>query len=489
MNKGNFMKIENGKLSVDITEKQKKVIKLSLLTLISIVIYLIGAKEIGDSDAFWHIKTGEWILQNKQIPSMDIFSWYGKEQGLTWTNHEWLFEIILYLFYKFFGFKGVFFFVNIISIALFISLYKLCEIKSKDFILSLVIAVISILAMRGILVPRPQIISYLLFILVAILYEKKKWFLALIATIITINFHGGVYPIFIILAIYYCYKEKPVMILLVCLSILLNPNGFEIITYTIKNRSSDLGVRFISEAQLTSMAAGSNLLILMIYMVLPVILHKVEKIKLDTLIYVYAYIGLTFLAERHTVFAYVVVLPELSRYIGKGLENILEYINDTVKKRGLEFNRTLLNLFLVILICDLMVYVNIENIRKIPYTAKDCISEIYPKKAVEYLKSHPLDNLYHSYDYGGYLIFNEIDTFVDGRADPYSEKFNNTSALRDYMESSSLEKDIEEFFDKYDIKNILLKKDDKLYFALKHSDRYKELYSDDDYVIWERIGE
>ncbi|MEM4261191.1 MAG: hypothetical protein QXG00_08155 [Candidatus Woesearchaeota archaeon] len=484
------MKIENGKLSVDITEKQKKLIKLSLLTLISVVIYLIGAKEIGDPDAFWHIKTGEWILKNKQVPTMDIFSWYGKEQGLTWTNHEWLFEITLYLFYKFFGFKGVFFFVNIISIALFISLYKLCEIKSKDFILSLVIAVVSILAIRGILVPRPQIMSYLLFIIVAILYEKKKWFLALITTIITINFHGGVYPIFIILAIYYCYKEKPLMILLVCLSILLNPNGFELITYTIKNRSSDLGVRFISEAQLTSMAAGSNLLILIIYMCLPLILHKVEKIKLDTVIYIYAYIGLTFLAERHTVFAYVVVLPELSKYIGKGFENILEYINATaLKKVEFKLNRHLLNLYLVILIFNLMLYVSIENIRIMPYIAEDCISEIYPKKAVEYLKSHPLDNLYHSYDYGGYLIFNEIDTFVDGRADPYSEKFNDTTVLRDYMESDSLNKDIEEFFDKYDIKNILLKKDDKLYFALKHSDRYKELYSDDDYVIWERIGE
>ena len=32
---------------------------------------------ISGNDFWWHVKVGEWICDNKVIPTHDIFSWYG----------------------------------------------------------------------------------------------------------------------------------------------------------------------------------------------------------------------------------------------------------------------------------------------------------------------------------------------------------------------------------------------------------------------------
>jgi hypothetical protein len=50
------------------------------------------------NDLWWHLATGRYIVQHGYIPRVDVFSWtaYGKP----WINHEWLFQLVLYAFYK-----------------------------------------------------------------------------------------------------------------------------------------------------------------------------------------------------------------------------------------------------------------------------------------------------------------------------------------------------------------------------------------------------
>src|SRR5262249_10898242 len=46
-----------------------------------------------------------------------------------------------------------------------------------------------------------------------------------------------------------------------------------------------------------------------------------------------------------------------------------------------------------------------------------------PNGAVDYVKRHVTGRVFNSYDFGGYLIFSDIPTFVDGRADLYGDDF------------------------------------------------------------------
>ena len=74
-------------------------------------------------DYWWHVKVGEWIVQNKQVPKTGIFSWYAQENNLSWFAHEWLAEVILYGFTCLFGENGGIIYLILCSILLSALLY------------------------------------------------------------------------------------------------------------------------------------------------------------------------------------------------------------------------------------------------------------------------------------------------------------------------------------------------------------------------------
>jgi hypothetical protein len=60
---------------------------------------------MGDGDTWWHLETGDWILQHGAIPRVDPFSF--TMAGSPWTAHEWLSELWLALAYRAAGWSGV----------------------------------------------------------------------------------------------------------------------------------------------------------------------------------------------------------------------------------------------------------------------------------------------------------------------------------------------------------------------------------------------
>lgn len=58
-----------------------------------------------DKDWGWHYKLGELLLQTGRLPRGNPFTWTLPDYQ--WTNHEWLFDPILYLLTKAIGFAGL----------------------------------------------------------------------------------------------------------------------------------------------------------------------------------------------------------------------------------------------------------------------------------------------------------------------------------------------------------------------------------------------
>ncbi len=57
-----------------------------------------------DVDYFWHLATGEWVLDHHRVPTTDPYSWtYG---GQEWIAHEWLAEVMLALSDRVGGYAG-----------------------------------------------------------------------------------------------------------------------------------------------------------------------------------------------------------------------------------------------------------------------------------------------------------------------------------------------------------------------------------------------
>src|SRR5438874_11708744 len=89
---------------------------------ILVLLYLIPASQallpIDDPDIWWHLRTGQWIIEHGMVPVVGLFSSYGMRQP--WIAYSWLFEVLVYGLYRAFGLVGLVLYT--VSGALFIAI-------------------------------------------------------------------------------------------------------------------------------------------------------------------------------------------------------------------------------------------------------------------------------------------------------------------------------------------------------------------------------
>jgi hypothetical protein len=89
------------------------------IPLLLAALLLLGwfSTEFKDSDAWWHLKTGEYLWQQHKLPVPDPFAWttslggsaYAGEDKVRYFNltHEWLAQVVFFLAYAAGGFPGL----------------------------------------------------------------------------------------------------------------------------------------------------------------------------------------------------------------------------------------------------------------------------------------------------------------------------------------------------------------------------------------------
>ncbi len=114
----------------------------------------------------------------------------------------------------------------------------------------------------------------------------------------------------------------------------------------------------------------------------------------------------------------------------------------------------------------------------------------YPVEASDYILEN-LDintmKLFNGYNYGSYLLFRGIPVFIDSRADLYAPEFNGKKDIfRDYMNIFGLAVDYEPKFDEYGITHVMVYKSEKLNSLIAKDSKYKNIYDDGKFCIYER---
>ena len=97
--------------------------------------------------------------------------------------------------------------------------------------------------------------------------------------------------------------------------------------------------------------------------------------------------------------------------------------------------------------------------------------------AITVLKDEKPERLFNYYDYGAYLIYNDIDVFVDGRADLYSGE-----VYQDYQTLSRLKPSFSKVIDKYKFDYYIVPRDIGLTTYLK--EKYEIIYKDKECLIF-----
>ena len=132
------------------------------------------------------------------------------------------------------------------------------------------------------------------------------------------------------------------------------------------------------------------------------------------------------------------------------------------------------------------------------YMAKDKINDsyidesTYPVQACDYI----LENIdlgqarfYNEYNYGSYMLYRGIPVFIDSRADLYAPEFSGKEEdiFMDFIETSNISTFYEDTFNKYNITHVITYKNSKMNMIITKTNdsKYKELYSDKYFVIYE----
>lgn len=431
------------------------------------------------NDYFWHVKAGEYIVNNLKIPYHDVFSWYGITNNLYWISHEWLSEVVIYLFKYIFKEFAPYIYCIVTQGLITFFLYKFNKEKFyNNKLFTIIWSVIGFLTFSRVMLPRPHMISYILLIFTFYLLfdciknenSKRIYFLPLIS-ILWASFHGGssnmpyiLSTIFIISGLFNFkisrlestkYSKKTLIKLLIVtilciLFVNINPHGIKMLTYPYENMKDTYMLETIIEWFPPTLNSLSDFTvwILIIATALILLLSK-KKIKLIDLFIMGSFLLLGLKSVKFAPFLYIAATFILPSYITKF---------DT------PLNKQAMTIFLstIILLTSII----------IPLSYSRNQEEIIPQEIIDYIKEKNPERLYNHYNYGGYLIYNDIKVFIDGRADMYS-KYNFKDAVD---------------FAKYGYKSILDTYDFDMLIFMDGCMANKTLSEDDRYTLVKYIN-
>jgi tetratricopeptide (TPR) repeat protein len=73
--------------------------------LLSLVAFLSGCVQMFDTDVWWHLRTGEWILGERRVPAVDLFTFTSADRP--WIDLHWGFQVALAIAHRLGGVPGM----------------------------------------------------------------------------------------------------------------------------------------------------------------------------------------------------------------------------------------------------------------------------------------------------------------------------------------------------------------------------------------------
>lgn len=279
------------------------------------------------------------------------------------------------------------------------------------------------------------------------------------------------------------YVVPLIIIMIICIFTgLLTPLKDTPYTYLIKTMQGNTTHNISEHLPLVLIQHIGLLVLIEVYLVF--LIFTDTKIRLSNLFLIAGLLLLALMTRRQESMFVLLGVFVLNRLI---TSFILKYDDKGIKELERVCTKPIIMVILTIIIAVIsaILYKNKMNDEYV-------LEKDYPVQASIWINEN-LDvstmKLFNEYNYGSYLLFNDIPVFIDSRADLYAPEFNGKKDIfTDFINLNSLNCNIQEKLDEYGFTHIILKEDAKLniYFKLK-TDTYKNIYSDENFVIYEKI--
>lgn len=459
-----------------------------------------------DPDMWWHLATGQYILTNG-IPSHDVFSLTARDHR--WITHEWLTEVIMASAYNGAGFLGVMVLFGVIIAVGWYAVYRTAA-RTNAYSAALMTAWGIWVAMPT-LDARPQMVTLLMTALYAAIIEyhrslpperrsAKLLLLLPPLMVVWVNAHSGYLMGVAVLGAYivgdglhrllvktgdgiWTWHDLKVAagIAVMCgLSAILNPNGIALWLYPFETLGSPVMQQYIAEWQ--SPNFHSSLYFPFATMILAgVALHtQSRKSTVTDLLLFCAGVTAGLLAARHITLFAVLAVPILTRRLQEWYDRF-QHPETVIPPSPTRFTRWA-NIVLVIGCFCAPLAIGYVNLQERPTR----IAQLYPVNAVKYIYSNDLATArgFNEYGWGGYLIWQGITPFVDGRADVYGEDHTRT-AFRTILGSDEWR----DTFEQHALTYALIPVTSPLATVLYASPDWEEVYRDEIAIVFTQVTE
>jgi len=457
-----------------------------------------------DTDTWWHLKSGQYIIEQGAIPTTDPFS--HTRAGQLWIDHGWLAQAGWYGLFALLGWPGL---SLGLAALVTVSFWLIWLITPGNPFTRAFTVILGAITSSLIWVVRPQMVSFLLAALLLYLLERYKrdgkcWLFYGLPVIIVLwaNIHGGYAIAFMILAGYLAgetvnrltqhtadpvlsWRQMGYLGLLMSGSFLLvaiNPHGWQMWVYPFRTVGITVLRDFIQEWQSPDFHQPITWpFVLMILLTLTVISQLKRRVDWCDL----AMLGLWFVwslfAARNIGLYGLLTVPALGRYLSA---TIGTYLPDG--ETSLTYHRPFLMklnwaiLGVVVLACC----INIGSIIFRPNQADPSPTNL-PVAAVDYLQTHqPSGPIFNAYNWGGYLIYTlwpDYPVYIDGRTDLYDDVF-----IRRYIGIINAQGAWSKQLDDDGINLVLIEVNTALATMLRQHHSWQMVYQDEQAIIFVR---
>ena len=405
-----------------------------------------------DSDSWWHLRAGQYMVENQELITKDVFSY--TSFGKPWQYPGLWVQIFMFQIFEWFGPGGLNLWVSLMVGTIFILVWMTTK---GNILLRSIILMFSASASAIYWAARPYLFTYLLFALYFFILEKyfrqgkgKLWLLPILM-VVWVNSHGGFLAGFLLIGPYLVDSLVQLVVnrstvnnkarqqiitqgthsvqvfFLMLGGSLLNPHGWKLWELPFSTVSRQAEQLFIAEWQSPDFHDPYLLSFgILLILILAVLGGSSKSLKLYEILLLSGF-GILGLFSVRNIFFFVIITPAILSSYGTDLLYRIGDLFGIYLKLNLEeapkgFAK-ILNLILVIIIGL------ISGLRIAMYLREEInhkqIENTYPVEAVEFIQEYqPQGQMFNSYNYGGYLIWalQDYPVFVDGRADLHQDE-------------------------------------------------------------------
>lgn len=480
-----------------------------LVAILFIAIFTMAVRVPADTDTWWHLRSGQYIVENYTIPTTDPFSHTRADQ--LWIDHGWLAQIFWYVLYAVGGWAVV---ALVLAVLVTVAFWLVWRQISGNVFVGAAAMVIGAIVSSVIWVARPQMISFTLTSLVAYLLYRFKYqrrsllpWLPLVM-VLWVNIHGGFAIAFMLMAVYLAgeaankltrHQEEPVvdgpglkhllMTMIISLAVIvINPHTWRMWLYPFQTVGIGALRDYIQEWQSPDFHQAITWpFIIMLLLTLAAMGRAGRRADWTDLGLVALWTAWALFAARNIAIFGLVVTPVLARYGDLawirqwqdwGYQHVPFAWPAAANRSRYRLNWVLLALVVVAALIKI-------SLPLTPSANLKAEREGLPYDAVQFIQRHNLPGpLFNSYNWGGYLIFKlwpDYPVYIDGRTDLYDDQF-----IREYLDIMAAQGNWAQALDSRGINLVLIESGSTLDQFLRLDSNWQEVYRDQKAVIFTR---